>query len=192
VAIVIKIIVSFVFFLYFDGEMDDEYYYSDEYYTENPSARSIRDKVLSHRFSVFFVVLIVSVGTEIVNGLIRSGLTTAITFVPYDFIWISNYIEVVTDILTYALYGFLSWYFARNVRTAVKFIGLIFFVTNAMNAFSFVINSITNVFSQAGEHLLNSIFSSVFVSVAAFIISIIKLIALVALCSKLKKSREYY
>jgi len=61
-----------------------------------------------------------------------------------------------------------------------------------MNAFSFVINSITNVFSQAGEHLLNSIFSSVFVSVAAFIISIIKLIALVALCSKLKKSREYY
>lgn len=192
VAIVIKIIVSFVFFLYFDGEMDDEYYYSDEYYTENPSARSIRDKVLSHRFSVFFVVLIVSVGTEIVNGLIRSGLTTAITFVPDDFIWISNYIEVVTDILTYVLYGLLSWYFARDVRTTVKFIGLLFFVANAMNGFSFVINSITNAFSQAGEHLLNSIFSTVFVSVAAFIISIIRLVILVALCSKLKKAKEYY
>jgi len=190
--IVIKVIAALLFFLYFDGEKDDEYYYSDEYYTENPSARSLRDKVLSHRFSVFFVVLIVSVGTEMAISLIRSGLTAAIMLVPDDLIWISNYIEVVTDILTYALYGFLSWYFARNVRTTVKFIGLIFFVTNAMNAFSFVINSITNVFSQAGEHLLNSIFSSVFVSVAAFIISIIKLIALVALCSKLKKSREYY
>lgn len=195
VAVAVKLICAFIFFLYFDSEKDDEYYYSDEYYVENPSSRSLRDKILSHRFSVFFVVLIISVGVEISNGLIRSGLTAAIMLVPDDFIWISNYIEAVTDIITYALYALSAWYFSREIRTTLKFIGLIFFVAEAMNGFSFVINSITNAFSQAGEHLLNSIFSTVFVSVAAFIISVIRLIVLVAICSRLKKSkeaREYY
>ncbi len=189
--IILKALAAVIFFIYFDGEKDDDYYYYDEYYAENPSSRSFRDRVLSHRFSVFFVVLIVSVGTEIANSLIRSGLTSAIALVPDNLIWLSNYIEVVTDIITYALYGFLSWYFAREVRTAVKLVGLVFFVTNAMNGFSFIINSITNVFSQAGEHLLNSIFSTVFVSVAAFIISMIKLVVLVVLCLKLKKSKQH-
>lgn len=192
-SVAVKIITAlsaFALFVYLDSEKDDSQYYYDEYYVENPSSRSFRDKVLTRKFSVFFVVLIVSVGTEIASGLVRSVLTSAITLVPDNLIWISNYIEILTDIFTYALYGFLAWYFSRDVRMSVKFVGLIFLVEYAMNAFSFIINSITNAFSQAGEHLLNSIFSTVFVSVAAFIISMIKLAVLVLLCVRLKKSRE--
>lgn len=188
-AIVIRVAAAFVFFLYFDGENDDSYYY-DDYYVENPSSRSIRDRVLSGKLSVFLVVLIVCLGTEIISALIRSGLTAVIMLVPDEFIWTGNYIEAVTDIISLALYISLSWYFSRETRTTLKFIGLVFLVANAMNGFSFIINSITNAFSQAGEHLLNTIFSTVFVSVAAFIISVIRLAALILLCSRLKKSRE--
>ena len=191
VTVAVKLISGLAFFIYFDGEKESNYYYDDDdYYSENPSSRSFRDKVLSHRFSVFITVMLVSLGTEIAGSLINSGLTAIIAFVPDSMIWISNYIEVLSYIISYALYILLSWYFAREIRTSLKLVGLIVMVGYAMNSFSFVFNSITNAFSQAGEHLLNSIFSMVFVSIAAFIVSVIKLIVLVTLCHKLKKSRE--
>ncbi len=193
IVIVLKVIAALVFFFYFDREKEEDAYFYDDYYTENPSAgKSLRDRILSQRFSVLWTVLIVSVGTDMLIGILRSGLTALIMLVPDNLIWLSQYVEVVADIVTYGLYLMLGWYFARDIRTSVKLLGIIVFVTNAMNGFSFVFNSITNAFSQAGEHLLNSIFSTLFVSIAAFFVSIIKLVLIVLICSKLKKSKEYY
>lgn len=182
---------ALLFFFYFDREKEDDSYY-DDYYNEGAPKKSLREKILSHRFSVLWTVLIISLGTDIISSLLRSGLTALIVTVPDNLIWISQYVEVVSDIVTYGLYLLLGWYFTKNIRTSVKLLGVIVVVTNAMNGFSFIFNSITNVFSQAGEHLLNSIFSTIFVNIAAFIVSVIKLIIIVTICSKMKKSKEYY
>ncbi len=190
--IVLKVAFALLFFFYFDREKDDDGYYYDEYYTNDTAKRTLREKILSHRFSVLWTVLVVSLGTDLIGGVLRSGLTALIMLVPDNLIWISQYVEVVSDVVIYGLYFLLGWYFTRDIRTSVKLLGIIVVVSNAMNGFSFVFNSITNVFSQAGEHLLNSIFSTIFVSIATFIVSVIKLIIIVVICSKMKKSREYY
>ena len=188
---IINAVAAFLFFLYFDRGKDEDYTYYSEYYVENPSAyRSLRSKILSWRFSVFAVVVIVVGAQALTAKLSRTGLTTLIMTVPDDLLWVSYYIEVVADIVSYGICVLSAWYFSRSMKLTAKFIGIICLAEYTVNSLSFINNSISNIFAQAGDHLLNSVFSTIFVNVSSFGISIIKLALILIACYKLQKIQQ--
>ena len=186
-----NIVTAFLMFLYFDREKDDEYCYYTDYYVENPSAyRSLRSKILSWRFSIFCVILIVA-GTEaLVARLARSGFTTIIMNVPDDYLWVSYYIEVAADIVSYSVCILLAAYFARNIRLTAKLVGIICLAESCVNSLSFINNSISNVFSQAGDHWLNSVLSTIFVGASSSVIAVVRFALIVFICYRLEKIQQ--
>ncbi len=190
---VINAVTAFLLFLYFDREGDDEYSSYNDYYVENPSAyRSLRAKILSRRFSVFVVAAIVVGAEALAAKLSRTALTALVMKVPDDYLWVSYYIEVVADVLSYGVCVLAAWYFARNVRTTAKLIGIICLAEYAVNCLSFINSSISNVFAEAGDHWLNSVFSAIFVGTSSFVISLIKFAAIVFVCFRLYKFQQDY
>lgn len=188
---IINAVTAFLFFRYFDSEKEDEFTYYSEYYVENPSAyRSLRSKILSWKLSVFAVVLIVVGAEALVAKLSRTGLTTLIMNVPDDLLWVSYYIEVVADIVSYGVCVWLAWYFSRNIRLTAKLIGIICLAEYTVNSLSFINNNISNIFAQAGNHWINSVFSTIFVNVSSFGISIIKLALILIACYRLQKTQQ--
>lgn len=191
VVAVLQFASAVLFFFYFDHEKEKDMYSDDKYSIENPTVRrTLRGKMLSHRLSVLWIVLAVSEGAGVISSLIRSGLTALFVILPENYYWTGGYIETVAVAVQYAAYFLFAVYLLRDVKLSARFIGIILFVSTAMDGFSFVINSITNVFSQAGEHWLNSVFSTIFVVIISFVFSVVKLLILVFLCRKLKKLTE--
>ena len=188
-----RLVVMWCVFLYFDdgdGDYCGDYYTYDPY--GQPGGTNLREKILTHRFSTLWVVLIVSEGTGLLNKLLTTGLASLIIFVPEEYYWLSYYIYVVTDLVYCLLLILLSMYLVRSFRVASKLCGIIVLSGSFMECFSFVFNSITNVFAQAGDHLLNSIFSTVFVSIASVLIGVIRFAVLFLLCRALRKATEEY
>ena len=187
----VNAITAFLLFIYFDKENDDDFSHYNDYYVENPTAyRSLRTKILSKRFCVLIIVFIV-VGAEILAAkLSRSVFTTVVMNVPDEYLWISYYIESAADIVSYGLCLVLAWYFARSIRTTAKFIGIICLAQYAANCLTFINNSISNVFAQSGDHLLNSLFSTIFVGASSFVISALKLVFIIVLCQRLYKIQQ--
>ncbi len=184
-------IISILLFIYFDKENPDDYTGYNEYYVENPSAyKSIRTKILSKRFNVFIIVAIV-VGAEILAAkLSRAGLISVIVTLPDEYLWVSYYIEVVADMLSYGLCLALAWYFARSKRVTLKLIGIICLAEYASECLSFVNSTISNIFAQESDHWLNTLFSVIFVNTSTFIISVIKLVFIIILCHRLYKKQQ--
>lgn len=188
---VVKIVAALLLFVYFDKEKSDDYSYYNDYYVENPSAyRSLRNKIISKRFGVFSVVIIV-VGAEILAArLSRSVFTTAVVSLPDEYLFLSYYIETAADIISYGLCLALAWYFARNRRITMKLIGIICLSEYGSHCLTFANNFISNVFSQADDHWISTLFTTIFVGASTFIISVIKLAFIIILCSRLYKIQQ--
>lgn len=187
----LNIVLAVLFFYYFDREKDDDYSGYNEYYVENPSAyRSLRAKILSWRFSVLVVVIAVVGAEALVAWLSRRGLTQLVMRVPDDYLWVSYYIEVAANILSYGACVLAAWYFARTSRTTVKLIGIICLAEYGMQCFSFINSTISNIFAKAGDHWINSLFSILYVGASSIVISLFKLIFIIMLCYRLQKNQQ--
>ena len=184
-------VVALLLFIYFDKENPDDYSYYNDYYVENPSAyRSLRTKILSKRFNVLIILLIV-VGAEILAAkLSRSALISVVITLPDEYLWVSYYIEVVADIISYGICLALAWYFARSRRITAKLIGIICLAEYGTNCFTFINNAISNIFAQSSDHWLSTFFSVIFVNASTFIISVVKLAFIIILCQKLYKKQQ--
>lgn len=191
VVILIRLVVAVLFFLYYDSEESADYYYSDAFYdSDYSSGKGLRGRILSSRLSTLWTVVVVYGGSVLAESFARSLMTAFVVRVPEDFYWIGYYVDVVTGIFAYGSIILLTWYFSPGIRASAKFLGVIYFVGDAMGGFSFIINSISNSFAQADDSWLNTVFSYIFVSVVQVVFSVIKVVIIVLLCSFLRKKKE--
>lgn len=187
----LKVIISLVCLIYFNSETDSYCYYEDYYAEYYSSPKKLRNRILSHKLSLLWVVIIAMLGSLVAATVARSAFIAVLSFVPEELLWFSYYIEVLYDTVYYGLHIVFAVYFTKDKRVSAKLIGIICLVAQLMKTFSFIFNSITNVFSDAGDNLLNSVLSSIAVDLVTFLFSVLKIIIVLLLCYRLKKSREY-
>ena len=166
IIVALRFVAAVLIFIYLERERQQDYYsYSDQFYVENPSSKTLREKIITHKLCVLWTVLIVCETSASAAAALRSGLSALLMYVPEDLLWLGSYIEVVAAVVYYAIFFVLAFHFSKNFRTTVKFAGIVCFA----------------------DSIINTVFSVISVYLFTALLAVVKLVIIILICRILRK-----